>query len=453
MTALSLKEFADRISAIVNGEPSLRGVWVTAETSDVRRNGGHCYLELVQKNPATGSVEAKMRANIWRSVLPGIDAAFEGAAGQRLASGMKIMACLSASFHPAYGLSLNITAVDTAYTMGDLMRRRLEILERLRREGMLTLNRELSWPAVPQRIAVISAPGAAGYGDFVHSLLTNPSHIRFVPRLFPAILQGDRCASSIIAALDEIGASASDWDCVVIIRGGGATSDLAAFEDYNLAANIAQFPLPVVVGIGHERDITVLDYVANMRVKTPTAAAEWLIDRGVSLLGRLEAIGSAIHRTATAMLAADREQLARCEQQLSHLPLSVVRDRKAALDAAALVLGSAPGRILARRAAALASMPPRLSAIVNRRIGPQMQALASLETRLRTLPASVIERRRTRLDTVKALLDVLSPQATLARGYSITRVDGRAVTSASALRPGTTLTTTLATGTVTSRVE
>ncbi len=450
--SLTLKEFAERIAAVVNCEPELSGEWVTAETSDVRRNGGHCYLELVQKNPLTGAVEAKMRANIWRSVLPRIDAAFEEATGQRLASGMKVMVYVSASFHPAYGLSLNVTAVDPSYTMGDLLRHRLEILNRLKAEGMLTLNRELEWPTVAQRIAVISAPGAAGYGDFIHSLLNNPARIRFEARLFPAVLQGENCAPSIISALEEIGAEADAWDCVVIIRGGGATSDLAAFEDYNLAANIAQFPIPVIIGIGHERDVTVLDYVANMRVKTPTAAAEWLIDRGVEMLGRLDALASAIHRTATAMLGADRELLARYGQQLEHLPHAIIREHRAHLDSTAVWLGSVPARVIGPRLTALAAIPSRLSALVTRRIGPQREHLATLETRLTTLSDGVIERRRARLDTLGALLSVLSPQATLARGYSITRADGHAVTSAADLPAGTILTTTLADGTVTSTV-
>lgn len=245
---------------------------MTAETSDVRR-AAHCYLELIQKHPTTGEPVARVRATIWRSAFARIESDFMAATGSRLASGMKVRVLVSVNYHPAYGLSLNITDIDPVYTMGDLVRLRMEILSRLQKEGVLELNRSLDWPDVPLRIAVISAQGAAGYGDFVHQLYTNPRCLRFTTRLFPALMQGREAPASIIAALEDIAAEEENWDGVVIIRGGGATSDLASFENYDLAANIAQFPLPVIIGIGHERDVTVLDYVANMRVKTPTAAA------------------------------------------------------------------------------------------------------------------------------------------------------------------------------------
>lgn len=426
--SITLKQFADRISAIVNSDTSLHGEWVTAETSDVRRSG-HCYLELVQKHPATGEVMARLRGTIWRNVLPRIDAEFEAATGTRLASGMKVMVCATASFHPAYGLSVNITDIDPSYTLGDLLKLRMEILARLRAEGVLDLNRNLGWPDLLQRVAVISAPGAAGYGDFVHQLFSTPSRLRFNVRLFPAVMQGAAAPSSIVAALEEIAACEDEWDCVVIIRGGGATSDLAAFENYELAANIAQFPLPVIVGIGHERDVTVLDYVAAMRVKTPTAAAEWLIDREGELLARVDALATAIHRTAAGMLAGSREQLARYAAQLPYLPQAAVSQASRRLDR--VTMG--------------------LSGIAARRITPRMEQLEGLGTRIADAARMAVERRGTRLDALGRLLDVLSPDATLRRGYSITRVDGHAVTSAADLPPGSVITTTLASGTVISR--
>ena len=279
---ITLEELTSRIGGLINTSSSLRNVWVTAETSDLRRSG-HCYLELIQKHPATGEPVARARATIWRSVFARIESDFFVATGQRLDSGMKVMVQVTANYHPAYGLSLNITDIDPTYTMGDLMRIRMEILARLKREGVLELNRTVEWCDVPLRIAVISAPGAAGYGDFIHQLYSNDFRLRFTTCLFPAVMQGVQAPPSIIAALERIAAEEEEWDCVVIIRGGGATSDLASFENYDLAANVAQFPLPIIIGIGHERDVTVLDYVANMRVKTPTAAAEWLIGRGCLL--------------------------------------------------------------------------------------------------------------------------------------------------------------------------
>ncbi|MDE6326694.1 MAG: exodeoxyribonuclease VII large subunit, partial [Duncaniella sp.] len=251
--AMTLAEFNGRITALFAAAPHLRNVWVTAELSDVRHNpSGHCYLELIQKDPATGSTVARMRATIWSSTFARLSGEFFAVTGQRFADGIKVMVCLTASYHPNYGLSGNITDINPDYTMGDLLRLRREILRRLQAEGVLELNRQLEWPDVPLRIAVISAQGAAGYGDFIHQLYTSPARLRFTTRLFPASMQGDNTAPSIIAALEAIACDSEPWDGVVIIRGGGATSDLVAFDNYDLAANIAQFPLPVIIGIGHE---------------------------------------------------------------------------------------------------------------------------------------------------------------------------------------------------------
>lgn len=425
---ITLEEFTSRIAVAVNGAPGLAGIWVTAETSDVRRPG-HCYLELVQKHPLTGEPVARVRATIWRSTFARIDAAFTQATGQQFGSGIKVLVRVTASFHPAYGLSANITEIDPSYTLGDLVRRRREIIARLTDEGIIDLNRSLMWPEVPLRMAVISAPGAAGYGDFVHQLFTNPSRLDFRVRLYPALMQGASAAASIIAALEQIAADEEMWDGVVIIRGGGATSDLAAFESYELAANIAQFPLPVIIGIGHERDITVLDSVANMRVKTPTAAAEWLIARGDEALATLHRLGSEIYMLASDLLAGSREQIARIGAALPHLPDMALRNARTRLDRLAVAVSDAASTCLR----------------------PEMSRLDVMAERLTTSAEGVIERQRARLERIDGLVQVLSPQATLARGYSITRVNGRAVTSAADIRPGDIIHTTLASGTIESK--
>lgn len=426
---ISLEEFTSRLSMLISTAPSLRNVWVTAETSDLRRSG-HCYMELVQKNPHTGEPVARMRATLWRSALARIDADFYMATGQRLDSGMKVMVQVSANYHPSYGLSVNITDIDPTYTLGDLMRLRREIIERLRREGILEQNRSLPWPDLPMRVAVISAPGAAGYGDFIHQLFNSPEHFRFKASLFPAVMQGAQAPVSIIRALEEVAAQEEDWDCVVIIRGGGATSDLAAFENYDLAANIALFPLPVIIGIGHERDITVLDSVANMRVKTPTAAAEWLIGRASEAMARLDNLAAEIHHTASALLAGSREQLAYMAARLPHIPVRALDNAGSRLDRALL----------------------SLTGITSRRLEPERTRLHRDADRLATLTESIIKQRHTRLDSIAELISVLSPQATLARGYSITRLNGHAVSSVGQLSPGDVIETTLPDGTVTSKV-
>ena len=424
---ITLEELTGRILSLVNSAPSLRNVWVTAETSDLRR-AGHCYLELIQKNPLTGEPVARARATIWRSVFARIDADFFTATGQRLDSGMKVLVQVSVNYHPSYGLSLNITDIDPVYTMGDLVRIRMEILARLKREGVIDLNRSLDWCEVPNRIAVISAPGAAGYGDFIHQLYTNDYRLRFTTRLFPALMQGAQAPAAVISALEAIAAEEDNWDCVVIIRGGGATSDLASFENYDLAANIAQFPLPVIIGIGHERDVTVLDYVANMRVKTPTAAAEWLIGRGAEAIERVDSLAAAIHQTASALLSGCREQLAYIAASLPLIPGKALDNAHKQLDRNMLMLADG----------------------TTRRIQPEMARLDRVADRIGGCVDTIFERRRTRLDSVEELLKVLSPQATLIRGYSITRFGGKAITSLAGLPSDAVIETTLADGVVNS---
>lgn len=430
MESVSLLQLQRLVASLVQ-RPETQNVWVTAELSDVAVRGGHCYMELLQKDDR-GLQVAKARGVIWASLYPSIDSQFYAATGQRFASGLKVMLRVSASMHPVYGFSLVVSAVNPEYTLGDLLQRRREILERLKREGILNLNRELKWSTpVPQRIAVISAAGAAGYGDFMNQLHTNPSHLRFVTRLFPAIMQGNSAPPSIIAALDQVAAEADQWDCVVIIRGGGATSDLQAFEDYDLAANVAQFPLPVVIGIGHERDITVLDYIANTRLKTPTAVAEWLIAQGESALTWLQNTGQRILQIASQRISGNKEQLAHAEGLLPVLAQGAVERSLTKLRKAAATLDS----------------------VSSRRIQPQLTRLQMIADSIPVSALRAIERQRQLLDSRAELLEALSPHATLARGYSITRVNGRAVTDASQVKPGEVLETTLANGTLRSVAE
>ena len=407
---LTLLDLNRRIADAIASAPGLGNVWIVAETSDLRSTGGHCYMELIDKDPATGTPRARARATIWASRFARLNAEFRAATGSPLSSNIKIMVQASVTYHPVYGLSLNITDVNPEYTLGDLLRRRREMLARLQAEGILNCNRELEWPAVPWRIAVISAAGAAGYGDFINQLYTNPRRLRFATRLFEARMQGDDTAPSIIAALEDIAAAGEDYDCVVIIRGGGATGDLAAFDNYELAANIALFPLPVIVGIGHERDVTLLDYVAIMRVKTPTAAAEWLIGRGTAMLERLHGLGADILDAAAARINAAHRRLEYITGQLPALTAAVT------------------GR---------AAM----------RVGP-MAADAMVQS-----IENLLRRRTDRLDALAAIIDTLSPEATLRRGFSITRLDGHAITDVAQASPGTNITTTLASGTLTSTVK
>lgn len=427
--AYTLSEFNQLIANKVNYDPSLRG-WVVAETADLRVNGGHCYLELIEKDERNNA-KAKIRAAIWANVFRSLDAKFFRATSQHLASNLKVMMYVTASFHPAYGMCLVVGDIHPEYTLGDAMAKRRENIERLTAEGIINLNRELAWAPVPQRIAIISARGAAGYGDFVNQLFSNKWRLRFSAKLFPALMQGASAADSIIEALRRVEAEADHWQGVVIIRGGGATSDLACFESYDLAAAVARCPLPVIIGIGHERDITLLDYVANMRVKTPTAAAEWLIERGINALGSLQDVALQMRRAITDRLQGHHRQLALYDGQLPALASAIIT----------------------RAQSRLAQARSLIASVASVRIAPQREKLRSLGGAIASAADVALTRAKQQLQMQSQLLSALSPEATLRRGYSITRVDGRAVTDASALRPGQTITTTFASGTATSTVN
>ena len=381
--------------------------WVRAELSEVREAyNGHCYIELVQKAERGNALVAKARGTIWASIYNMLRPYFENATGQRFAAGINVLMQVTVDYHEQYGLSLTVHDIDPTYTLGDMARRRREILRQLEAEGVLTLNKDLHMPLLPQRIAVISAAGAAGYGDFCDQLMNNPYGFAFYPRLFPAVMQGDKVESSIIAALDTIAAERDHWDVVVIIRGGGATSDLSGFDTYPLAANCAQFPLPIITGIGHERDDTVLDTVAHPRVKTPTAAAEYLIGALADAAAHHEAL---VHRLTMGLT----QRLHREEQRLQQL----------------------------------ATRLPAGFAIMQAR---QQHRMAQIESTLHTALQHTLIKQQHRLELLEKAVESASPSHILKRGYTITRCNGKVVTSASKVPQGAMLTTEWADGTVTS---
>lgn len=401
--AITLSEFNRRIGAAL-AAPALRSVWVTAETVDVRVSNGHMYMELIEKD-AAGATVARMGASIWANSLPRLNAMFHAATGAHIGTGMKVMVRASATFHAVYGLRAVISDINPDYTLGDLMRRRREIIARLTAEGVADMNRSLPEPRPVLRIAVVSARGAAGLGDFLHQLAQCDARLRFEPRLFEAIMQGEQAPRSIIAALERVADEADAFDAVVIIRGGGATTDLATLDDYDLAANVAQFPLPVIVGIGHERDTTVLDAVAWLSVKTPTAAAEWLIARGKAEIDLLRRLAADTARLSAAHLTSAMRRLDYAAAQLPQLGMAVTARHRARLDA-------------------LAEQLPQLA-------------------------RNAMAQRSRRLDALAELLDALSPAATLRRGYSVLRVDGHAVTDPALIAPGAEVEATMARGTIT----
>ncbi len=431
--SITLSHLNALIKHKLESSPELRSVWITAETSDVRATH-HCYLELIEKNEATGQATARARAVIWAGDYARLSRQFEMQTGQRFTSHIKVMVCVTVTFHESYGMSLVITDIDSSYTMGDLMRRRQESILRLQAAGIYELNRGLERVAVPQRVALVSSGTAAGYGDFVRQLLeakTNPHLIRFEVTLFAALMQGEQAPASMISALDRIAASAADFDVVVIARGGGATSDFLAFENYDLAAAIATFPLPVFTAVGHDRDVTLVDYVANSYFKTPTAAGQWLVSRGESLLARLQHQAADIRHLLAMRISDSREHLAYVRGMLPETARAALQRRRRDLDRARMTL----------------------PAMAECCIAPRRSLLGARAAALSDAVAFALARERQRLESSSRLLDALSPEATLRRGYSITRIGGHAVTSPCDIAPGTRVETLLAGGTIISTVS
>ena len=281
--------------------------WVRAEIASLTERG-HCYMELVEK-AKNNTVAAKVRATCWQQVYHLLSAYFATETGQTLSVGMQVLLQVEVSFHSVYGLSLNVVGIDPTFTLGDLARQRQLTIQRLQEDGVMDLQRALTIPSLPRRIAVISAADAAGYGDFCHQLLSNSSGFLFRTQLFPAVMQGDQSPASIIAALEQIAYQVEQYDVVVIVRGGGATTDLRNFDDYSLAFHCANFPLPIIAGIGHTRDVSVVDMVVHTSVKTPTAAAEWLITAMQKQADRLAELQLRLQRIAQHAIRKQQNQL------------------------------------------------------------------------------------------------------------------------------------------------
>lgn len=383
--------------------------WVQGELSDAAAGyGGHFYGELIQKDDKAQTIIARARVNCWARTYNLLRLRFQHETGQTLRAGMQVKLLVRVTFHEQYGYALNIQDIDSTYTLGDMARRRREILMQLEADGILHDNQQLPLPRLLKRIAIVSSATAAGYGDFCNQLVGNEYGLCFQTRLFPAVMQGQHVEESVIAALQQVADEADRWDVVVIIRGGGATGDLSDFDSYPLACCIAQFPIPVITGIGHERDETVLDYVAHTRVKTPTAAAAFLIDHQAQEAAHLDDLQQRINRMAQNRIVLERQRL---ERFTLTIPLMFDRFRQRA----------------------------------EHRLDMTWQQLTAA-CQQRT------ERERHRLEIMAQRLEGLDPALLLRRGYSITRCGGHIVRCADDLREGEELETQLENGTIKSIV-
>ena len=383
--------------------------WVEAELSECRENRGHCYMELIQKDELSATPVAKASAKCWASKWLMVRPYFERITGQRLVAGMKVLLKVYAQFHEAYGFSWIVNDIDPTYTLGDMARKRQEIINQLKAEGVFDLQKELSLPLFCQRIAVISSETAAGYGDFCNQLADNPYGFKFQIQLYPATMQGEGIERSIIEALNSINAVCDDYDAVVIIRGGGATSDMAGFDTLALAENVANFPIPIITGIGHDRDESILDMVSHTRVKTPTAAAAFLIDHLKTVLDQLTTLSEAIPRL-----------------------FSVVRTRQEAR------LDNLYQRILMR---------------VQQRAVTSQADIRNLEQGLLTALQRRLTSEHHRLEMLEEKVRSLDPALLLKRGYSMTLFNGKAVRDPQTLRQGDEIETRLEKGTIKSIIK
>ena len=428
--SLTLYELNGLVRQVI--ELSLDGdYWVEAELSEIREVGGHCYMELVQKDAFGNVPVARASAKCWRRTWMGLRPRFERVTGECLHVGMKLLLRVSADFHEAYGFSWIVSDIDATYTMGEMARRRLEIIRQLKEEGVFDLQRELRLPLFAQRIAVISSPGAAGYGDFCNQLIDNEYGFHFQVTLFSAVMQGEQVEGSVIAALNRINERASDFDVVVIIRGGGATADLSGFDTLLLAENVANFPLPVITGIGHDRDECILDMVSHQRVKTPTAAAAFLIDHLAEVAVRIEDARKTIVTAVTRRM--DTEQL-RLRHLSSQIPMlfSLVKSR---------------------HQVRLDRLFNHLCTNVQERLAEASHRLELIGRRLRPLSEQIIMRERHRIEMLGQRANSLDPDLLLRRGYSITTCNGRLVVSSRQLKPGDTIITRTADGSAASVVD
>ncbi len=399
--------------------------WVEAELSEAREGyGGHCYMELIEKDERSNTPIAKAHASCWRTRWMLLKPQFERVTGQRIHAGMKVLLKVHAQFHENYGFSWIVDDIDPTYTMGDMARKRMEIIQTLKEEGVFDLQKELKLPMFCQRIAVISSATAAGYGDFCSQLADNGYGLQFTTALFAATMQGEGVEQSVISALNRINEEWENWDCVVIIRGGGATSDLSGFDTLALAENVANFPLPIITGIGHERDESVLDMISFQRVKTPTAAAAFLVDHLTEVYARIEDAQEAIVNYVKRRLQVERMKFERLSTQIPTL-FSLVK---------------------VRQSNRLDQLLNRLKVKAERIPADGLHRLEMLDARLKEPVARKLERELHRIDMLSQRAIAQDPERLLSRGYSITLKDGKSIKDASQLKAGDEIETRFAKG-------
>jgi exodeoxyribonuclease VII large subunit len=451
-TIRKLSELNLEIQSVIH-EHFPDNIWIVAEISEIKVNSaGHCYLDLIEKDETSDKTKARARATIWAFAFRMLKPYFESTTGYELKQGIKIMVNVKVEFHEIYGYSLNIIDIDPTYTLGDIERKRQEIILRLRKEGVFNMNKELSLSPVPQKIAVISSETAAGYSDFVDQLDNNPQGYVFYHHLFPAIMQGEQAEAGITEAFERIYKYSDFFDAVVIIRGGGSKADLAAFDNYNIAYYITQFPVPVLTGIGHEQDETIADMVAHTRLKTPTATAEFLINRISEFEQILNQSETRLERLASILINQYRKILDSHQHRFIstiYMRMQYHTDRLAGFsDQIKLQANSVLARLRLEYSHLLRSLHPA----VRNRINLHSMVLGNFILLLRNSIDKTLDMKNKHLDLLSQRNADLDPQKIFERGYSITVFNGQTLKNSKQVGKGDIIDTRLLKGKLSSEI-
>ncbi|MEA1886545.1 MAG: exodeoxyribonuclease VII large subunit [Bacteroidota bacterium] len=426
--------------------------WVSAEISEIKINySGHCYLELIEKDRQE-DIKARLRAVMWsqkaRLLLP----YFENITGQALSEGIKVLLRAKVEYHEIYGLSLIIHNIDPAYTVGEMVLKRNEIINRLESEGVINLNKELPFPLLPVRIAVISSEQAAGFRDFTDELNKNEYGYKYITRLFRAVMQGKETEASISNAINAVFEEKANFDLIVIVRGGGSQADLSWFDNYNIAYLITQLPLPVLTGIGHEKDLSVTDMVAYRSFKTPTAVADFIINQSLKTEEYLLQLREEIIKHSKEMVKNKRLIVNRISVNMAPRVRSLLQNKRILLNRSGLRLSGNTQSYLSHNRARLNTIKTNLSKRSLKHLDHKHRQLNDLNKRFKPALTRYKNQKHTILDNISRSIDYLSPSRVLERGYSITLYNEKAVRSSNELHPGSAISTVLSHGRVKSKV-
>lgn len=438
--------------SIVLGLPGT--VWVTAEILELRENfSGHCYLELVEKDPVTEIIRAKVKATIWAARYRMLKPAFEEAAGIRLAAGLNVLLKVTVEYHELYGLSLNITDIDPAFTLGGMALARNAIIRRLKTDGVFEMNRELGFPALPQRIAVVSSESSAGYTDFIRQLNGNRYGFSFTAKLFSSPMQGEETEKGVLAALDQIAGRAGKFDVVVILRGGGSSSDLRWFDNYLIAYHVTQFPIPVITGIGHDKDVSVTDMVAWKSLKTPTAAAEYLIEKMVETDARISEFDSSLRQLVSEYLRESGSLVMQNARRVMPVTGGIIADARRSAGSITLRLSSAASSKMRQTMVKAALLEKGLRNTTASLVASVISDLGKKREICSRNASSIIGYHAEKLAKWKSLTQMANPVNILRRGFTITEIDGKPVKNSAELKPGDIIITRFRDGQIGSEVK